>query len=91
MKYKVWIEIEEFDEDRDHYQSLDLSFAATGEFETEKKAISFADHLNKIGTLCYNATLKNKGNNNGKNERLPDCLGNRHHGKKPQGGSQTGP
>ena len=47
--YKVWIEVEEIDEDEDHYERLDLPFSATGEFEDELKAHMFAARLHDFG------------------------------------------
>ena len=41
-QYKVWIHVEEIDEDRDRYQDLDLPIEA-GCFETEAQARQFID------------------------------------------------
>ena len=45
--YKVWIEIEEWDEKTDEGTSLDLPFASTAVFKTEKEAIDFATRLHE--------------------------------------------
>ena len=42
-QYKVWIHVEEIDEDRDHYLDLDLPYEA-GYFETESAARDFVEH-----------------------------------------------
>lgn len=43
--YKVWIEIEEIDEENDIYQKLDLPFASTGTFNSEAEAFRFAQKM----------------------------------------------
>lgn len=45
--YKVWIEIEEFDEDTGESCDHDLPFAATGEFDTIEAAESFATEMHE--------------------------------------------
>jgi len=49
MQYKVWIQVEEIDEDTDHYLTLDSSFGSTGEFDTEEEAQEFASRLHDMG------------------------------------------
>lgn len=43
--YKVWIELEEVDEENEEYNRLDLPFAATREFKTETEAFNFAQKM----------------------------------------------
>ena len=47
--YKVWIHVEEVNEDDDHYQNIDLWFGSTAEFDTEQEAIEFAVNLHDLG------------------------------------------
>lgn len=49
MHYKVWIEVEEVDEDNDHYEKIPLEFGATRTFDTEKEALKFAEDLHLHG------------------------------------------
>jgi hypothetical protein len=51
FEYKVWIEIEEVDDDLNHYQTLDLPFASTASFDTEQEALAYATKLNQIGEM----------------------------------------
>ena len=48
-KYKVWIQIEEVDEEQNHYEDIDLPYEA-GCFETKDLARKFVD--DKLLTLC---------------------------------------
>ena len=48
-EYKVWIEIEEYDDETDKYKTIGLKFASTGCFDTEKEAREFAHRLHEIG------------------------------------------
>jgi len=38
IKYKVWLHIEEIDEDEGHYEDLDVPESVGGELETEEEA-----------------------------------------------------
>ena len=38
MIYKIWISIEEIDEDQDHYQDVDMPDSIGGEFDTLQAA-----------------------------------------------------
>ncbi len=42
-KYKVWLEIEEIDESRDHYETVSSPCAALGTFASHDAAWAFAD------------------------------------------------
>lgn len=49
--YKVWIEIEEHDDETDEYQNVDsLDFASTGEFSDDMEAERFANRLHDFGS-----------------------------------------
>jgi len=43
MIYKVWIQIEEIDESKDHYLNLGLPYEV-GKFETKGKAVKFVEN-----------------------------------------------
>ena len=43
MIYKVWIVVEEIDEDKDHYHDIDPGFGPEAEFDNEKEAIEYAN------------------------------------------------
>jgi len=45
MQYKVWIEVEEFDEENDYYETVDLPFSAEATFDTLKEATTYAERL----------------------------------------------
>jgi hypothetical protein len=45
MKYKVWLHIEEIDEDKDHYEDIELPDDFGMSFDTEKHARQFAESL----------------------------------------------
>ncbi len=45
MTYKVWIHIEEIDEDADHYEDLPAEVRDAGEFNTLDEARDFANEL----------------------------------------------
>ena len=51
MVYKVWIEVEEINEETDHYKDIsaeNLGFAAAAEFDTKGEAVDFACRLQEI-------------------------------------------
>ena len=58
MIYKVWIQIEEIDENADHYQNLGLPYEA-GKFNTETTAKKFVENelmiIRPINTKLRNA------------------------------------
>ena len=43
--YKIWIELEEVDEDNDHYETIPLDFAQEEEFDTLEDALAYANKL----------------------------------------------
>lgn len=45
MQYKVWLEVEEIDEARNHYQNIDLPFAGLATFDSREAAVSFAESV----------------------------------------------
>ena len=47
-KYKIWIEIEELDEEADNYRDLEDPISVGGEFDTEEDARAFRDLLSDI-------------------------------------------
>jgi len=62
--YKVWIEVEEYDEERDDYEKLDSSFGATAVFDNEKTAQSFATNLNQLGERLASGELSKNSTDN---------------------------
>ncbi len=58
MIYKVWIQIEEIDENRDHYLNIGLPYEA-GKFETKGKAAKFVENelmlIRAVNTKLRNA------------------------------------
>lgn len=44
MKYKVWMEIEEIDEDSGHYESLECPVSLR-EFDTLEEAVEFQNKM----------------------------------------------
>jgi len=44
-RYKVWIEVEEHDEETDKSCDIDLGFASTAVFDTVEEAIEFATNM----------------------------------------------
>jgi len=49
-KYKVWIELEEYDSDTDCFTVVPLEFPATRTLDTEAEALAFVEQLYWIGT-----------------------------------------
>ena len=49
MEYKVWISLEQCDEDADQYDDLDLPFASVCTFDTMDEASTFASALQEQG------------------------------------------
>jgi hypothetical protein len=47
-EYKVWIDVEEIDEENDSYINLDLNFSSCRTFDNEADAIAFAGMLSRI-------------------------------------------
>ena len=51
-RYKVWVGVEEHDEDaerpQDEFTDMDLSFPAEREFDTVKEATEFAGRLHDV-------------------------------------------
>ena len=48
MKYKIWLYVEEYDEETDHYEDVFEPESIGGEFDTLLKAISFKNQLVNI-------------------------------------------
>lgn len=48
MTYKVWIEIEHHKGEDEWENYEDLRFASSGEFETEREAVEFAERLHLL-------------------------------------------
>lgn len=48
-QYKVWIHVEEIDEEHDHYADLDLPFGGVATYGSAEQAIEFAERLQDIG------------------------------------------
>ena len=48
-KYKVWIEVEEIDEEADTYEDVDVDIPASGAFTTLDEAERFAHDLYDLG------------------------------------------
>ena len=46
--YKVWLEIEEIDESRDHYQTMDAPGGAVASFTDYQDAYRFAEQANEL-------------------------------------------
>lgn len=46
-EYKIWIDVEEYDEENDTYTNLDLGFSSQN-FDNKEDAIKFAGQLNRI-------------------------------------------
>lgn len=52
-KYKVWLEIEECDEEKDHYENVpDQCRSVSPEFDTLAEAITFRDNMLDEVTEC---------------------------------------
>ena len=49
MEYKVWIEVEEIDEENAIYQAVDLPFGGEATFDTVEEAIAYAKKLHDGG------------------------------------------
>ena len=47
VHYKLWLSIEEIDEDQFHYEDIDLP-TSLASFRSQDSAIAFADHLHAI-------------------------------------------
>jgi hypothetical protein len=46
--YKVWLDIEEIDEDRDHYQTVYTPCGSTATFHTYEEACAFVEHADAL-------------------------------------------
>lgn len=47
-KFKVWVEVEQIDEDADDYETIDGGSYAGGEFDTKEEAFAAMDRLLEI-------------------------------------------
>ena len=45
--YKVWLEIEEIDEDRDHYETVDAPGGSVATFATYEEGYAFVGQANQ--------------------------------------------
>lgn len=57
--YKVWIEIEEYDEERQTGETIDAPGAAVATFTTDSQAWRFAEVLQRIGETHDTRTMRN--------------------------------
>ena len=48
MHYKVWLEIEEIDESRDHYQTMDTPGGSVASFTDYEDACQFVEQANEL-------------------------------------------
>lgn len=55
LTYKVWVQVEKYDEESSESIEVDLNFACTAEFNTEDAATAFADVLNSVGRAIHEA------------------------------------
>lgn len=53
--YKVWLEIEEYDDETDEHLTLDFDLSSTAEFATYDDASAFALFLNDVGITADTA------------------------------------
>ena len=49
-EYKVWLDVEEYDDETDEYRNCDLGFAGTAWFPDEESGGEFAHLLDMIGS-----------------------------------------
>jgi hypothetical protein len=47
--YKVWVEVEEYDEDTGDGETLDMAGASVAQFKDVDEAMAFAERLQAIG------------------------------------------
>ncbi len=47
--YKVWIEVEEYDDETDEYSDVYLDFGSEESFDTEEEAIAYANKMHDAG------------------------------------------
>jgi len=50
--YKVWLEVEVYDEVTDTYSSLDLPFGPSAEFTEEDQALAYAKHVHELAPVA---------------------------------------
>ena len=48
LHYKVWLEIEEIDESRDHYQTMDTPGGSVASFTDYEDACRFVEQVNEL-------------------------------------------
>lgn len=58
--YKVWLDVEEYDDETDEYRNCDLGFAGTARFDTEVEGHQFAELLDQIGNIIV-ANIRYRG------------------------------
>ena len=47
--YRVWIEVEEYDDETDEYTDVDLDFGSEEVFNTEEEAVEYASKMHEAG------------------------------------------
>jgi hypothetical protein len=47
-RYKIWIEVEEYDPVTEHHRTLDLPFASSVNLGSEKAARTLAEHIHGV-------------------------------------------
>ena len=60
MHYKVWLEIEEIDESRDHYQTIDTPGGSVASFTDYEDACRFVEQANELLASLESAESPNK-------------------------------
>ena len=58
--YKVWIEIEEYDNETEEGETLDAPGASVAEFKTSKEALEFAALLSNMAGFLFVTRLTRK-------------------------------
>lgn len=48
--YKVWIEVEEYDDETDEYTDVVLDFGSEEEFDTEEEAVAYAEKMHEAAS-----------------------------------------
>lgn len=57
--YKVWVCVERCDDKTDKYEDIDLNFAATAEYKSQRHARDFAEELHALGEKMHNGSTPN--------------------------------
>ena len=56
VEYKVWIDVEEYNDETEEYRNLDLGFEGTAWFPDEAGATAFAHMMDRIGIIIDSST-----------------------------------